>query len=241
MNQRSNRLVIFWYEVVVLVALGWLAWAFLTKHASVSLLPPTLGIMPTGILWYGALGGVLISLTGVHEHRYDWDERFWPWYVTRPIIGATVATVAVLALQSGVLAIGASLPTASEGTPQHILYYLVAFVTGYRESTFRDLVKRLADVLFTSKETAAAPVIEAVTPKRGAAGAEVTIAGSGLSGVQLVRFGGVEAPSFRVASDGELHATVPAPPAGPPVEAVDVTVQTGTASRSARGAFTYEA
>lgn len=56
------------------------------------------------------------------------------------------------------------------------------------------------------------PQVSSVSPAAGplAGGGQVTVSGSGLSGVSAVSFGSVPASSFRVASDGELLATVPA-------------------------------
>src|SRR5579872_6180644 len=43
-------------------------------------LPPTLGGLPIGVPWFGALGAVLISLTGTFDHQKDWDSSWNPWH-----------------------------------------------------------------------------------------------------------------------------------------------------------------
>jgi hypothetical protein len=88
------------------------------------------------------LGAVLISLTGIFEHEHDWDEGLWPWHLARPLIGMGLAVVSVLILQAGILAVGAT-PQPQPTIPKNLLYYLVAFSVGYREQTFRELIKRL--------------------------------------------------------------------------------------------------
>ncbi len=80
---------------------------------------PFYGPIPSGVLWFGALGGVLISFVGIHEHRHDWDPKFLSWHLARPFVGAAVAVVAVLIVMSGILAVGSSpIPGATQaGTP----------------------------------------------------------------------------------------------------------------------------
>lgn len=143
----SSRVVIFWLQIAYLAALVAIAYFVNSGTIAVS---EMFGPIPRGIVWFGALGGVLISLSGVFEHHKDWDPSYWPWHVSRPLVGATFACVAVIAFQSGVLAIGGSVVTGS--SDKFLLYYLVAFVVGYREETFGRLIKRLADVLLEPAE-----------------------------------------------------------------------------------------
>jgi len=32
--------------------------------------------VPVGVPWFGAVGAVLISLTGVFAHEHDWDPNY---------------------------------------------------------------------------------------------------------------------------------------------------------------------
>jgi hypothetical protein len=241
----TNRITIFWIEVGFLLFLGLLAWAYFTPGAPASLrAPAAFGIMPSGVLWFGALGGVLISLAGVHEHRYNWDPRFWTWHLIRPVVGAAVGTIAVLIIMSGILAIGAD-PTPAEGAEgeaagldtKNIFYFLVAFIVGYREAHFRGLIKRLGDVFFTSAEPAKEAAIASVDPAVGpaAGGTRVQIAGSGLATATSVKFGDEDAPEFQMISDARIDATTPAGAAG----TVAVTVVTETSTVTG-GSFTYQ-
>ena len=231
---RSRRLV-FWLQVVYLAALALVAWLYLTDA-----LPPwfdapeMLGPLPIGVLWYGALGGVIISFTGVFEHRYDWDPRYLFWHVARPLIGAFVAVIAVLIVQSGILATGAD-PAEQQTQTQNLFYYVVAFLVGYREETFRGLMKRIADVAFTSSTEGAVPVIVGVEPQHGLPDTDVTIKGSGFARARLVRFGSHESSSFRINSDADIAARVPAG-AGP----VAVTVLNDRGAATVAQAFTID-
>jgi len=218
--------------------------------------------MPVGVPWFGALGAVLISLTGVFEHEQDWDASYWPWHVARPLIGVAVAVVSVLILQAGVLAVGSTpipsastpTPTAASGQatptptptppasstqnqttnpkiPTNLLYYLVAFLVGYREETFRELMKRLVDIILAPGDgKAAPPTIHDVNPVQAPHGTPtpVTITGSGFTSTQSVKFGGTAA-QFTVNGDSKITATTPTPPnAGPAV--ITVTTKSGSTS-----------
>jgi hypothetical protein len=247
-REPGNRIAIFWLELGYLIALAVLAWAYFTPAAPDWLRAPgSFGVIPSGVLWFGALGGVLISLVGVHEHRYHWDSRYWTWYIVRPFIGAAVGLVAVIIVMAGILAIGVEpVPTApaSEGpavppaTPvadtKNMFYFLVAFVVGYREMHFRDLIKRLGDVLFTTREKASTADILDIEPDEGpaAGGTAIRITGSGFDGVSAVRFGAAEA-AFQEVSDAQLDATTP-----PGVGTVSVTVVTSKGTITG-GEFTY--
>jgi hypothetical protein len=238
-RENAQRLYIFWYQLAWLGLIAWTGWLVVTNQPILGYpIPPTLRIVPTAVPWYGALGGVMISLVGVHEHRYDWDQRYWTWYVARPFVGAFVAIVAVLIFQSGILAVGLnpSAPSATPAVPQDLFYYVLAFVTGYREDSFRQLIKRVADVLLTSKEHANPPLITDVDPPSAPAGASVAIRGSGFTGAQVIRFGGVEA-DFKFASDAQLDAIVPVLDAA---GLVDITVATQETSITQPDMFTFE-
>jgi len=186
--------------------------------------------------WFGALGAVVISLVGTTEHRQDWDPsyRFWHW--SRPLLGASFGSISVLIFQAGILAVG-STPTANAASiPRNLLYYLVAFVVGYREETFRELVKRVTDIILSPGTTAAGPAAGSPAPQDGpaAGGTSVTLLGSGLSNVDTVRFGTVPA-KFRI--DGDSQITVTSPP-GNAGASVTVTVAAKSATAMA-GTFSY--
>jgi hypothetical protein len=141
-----SRIAVFWIQVTylaVLAAIGY--WAVVGPTPPGLSFPALLGVVPSGVLWFGALGGVMISLTGVFEHRRDWDRDYWTWHVARPFVGAAIATVAVITFQCGVLAVGSS--ANPSGPTANLFYYLVAFVVGYREETARTLMKRVVDVI----------------------------------------------------------------------------------------------
>ncbi len=226
-KERDNRIAVFWLEVLYLLILAVLAWAYFTPTAPPELRAPgSFGPIPSGVIWFGALGGVLISLHGVHTHRNNWEPRYWTWHLIRPFVGAAVGVVAVIIVMAGILAIGVE--PSSDVATKDLLYFLIAFVVGYREMHFRDMIKRLGDVIFTSEDTTPTAAIVGLDPDEGpaAGGTAVTVTGSGFDGASAVRFGSVDAV-FEVVSDTQILATSPAGAVGP----VPVTVVTsnGTA------------
>jgi hypothetical protein len=234
LSRLGGRAALFWLSLLYLLGLGVVAWLYFTDRLS---LPGAVGSEPTaGILWFGALGGVLLSLSGVFDHPYDWDDAYRLWHIARPFVGAAVGLVAVLIVQAGILAVGqdpTQAPTRSESASKFILYYLVAFLVGYREETFRELIKRLADVILTPSPTAggSAPTLTAVNPSEGSAtgGESVTITGTGLVGTRVVKFGTTSGPRFAVTSDTELVAETPPGSANSQVQ-VTITTKAGPAT-----------
>jgi hypothetical protein len=235
-----SRVSIFVVQIVWLVILGALASAFFIQR---SLIPfgDSLGSVPLAVIWFGALGAVLISLTGIVEHAHDWDPSLALWHLSRPLVGASLAVVGVLIVQSGVLAAGSTPGNAAgsapvSGLPKNLLYYLVAFLVGYREETFRELIKRLVDLIFTPAVAKAAATITGLVPVTAAAagGGAVVISGFGFTGATAVTFGSSSAV-FKVDSDNQITATLPAGTQG---QTVMVTVKGKTGSATASFQYT---
>ena len=67
--------------------------------------------------------------------------------------------IAYLVFKIGVLSLQLD-PYAAEN---NILYYVIAFAVGYREATFRELMKRLGEVILTPGQSA--PAISGVFPE----------------------------------------------------------------------------
>jgi hypothetical protein len=208
----GSRVQVFWLEMTYLGLLALFALLYLAGGVPAWMTGSILYV-PAGVLFFGAVGGVTISLNGVFTHMSDWDPRYGLWHTARPFVGATAAFVAVLIFHAGVLSIGATAPAsggATDNPPKYVLYYVVAFVVGYRESTFRELIGRAADLVLKSQAPGVGlPMIGALDPvSLPIAGGHVKITGSGLTGTQWVRFGTQDA-TFIVSSDGEIDVTVP--------------------------------
>jgi len=104
--------------------------------------PHDIGPVPLAVAWWGAVGAVIISLQGVFLHNHSWDHSYNYWHIARPLLGAALGTVAFLIFIAVIDATG-----ARARDHRSVVYYLVAFLIGYREETFRNLIKRATDVL----------------------------------------------------------------------------------------------
>jgi hypothetical protein len=231
----GSQPAIFSLQILYLTLLATLAIIFFTNRDLIDL-PSSLGPVPVPVPWFGALGAVLISLVGVTQHRHDWDPgyRFWHW--ARPLLGASFGAISVLIFEAGILAVGTA-PSASTGNiPKDLLYYLIAFLVGYREETFRELVKRLTDIVFSPGQSGGTVVVNSMAPQVGSAagGTTVTLLGNGFDNTDNVRYGSAQA-QFHIDGDGQLTVTSPPGLAG---STVNVAVATKSASVIA-GAFTY--
>lgn len=128
------------------------------------------GILPVAVPWFGALGAVTISLEGVFLWNSQWDSKFNYWHIGRPLFGAVLGIVAFFLFVVIVSASGSApkfLDDRSAPAKDYIIFYVVAFLVGYREETFRELIKRATDLIL--KPSAAPAAAPAVTFKVGGA------------------------------------------------------------------------
>ena len=112
------------------------------------------GRLPVAIVWFGAVGGSLASLTGIFwHHRVDWKGSYDLWHKMRPWTGLVMGSMgAFLLLVSTELATAGSTASGARATAPTAfnpdVYYAAAFLAGFAESPFRALVKRLTDAVF---------------------------------------------------------------------------------------------
>ncbi|MFD2081339.1 hypothetical protein SAMN05421678_12614 [Actinopolymorpha cephalotaxi] len=155
---RWSPLVFLVYQVAWITALVALMVAATRGKAA----PPSYSwdhVVPLWVPWAGALGGSTISVVGVVSHSREWDGLgFAYWHLARPILGMITGSVAVLVLLFVLKGIAPDVIPASDEnyTPGGTaVLFVIAFVVGYREETFRELVKRVVDVLLGPGEKAA--------------------------------------------------------------------------------------
>ena len=127
-----------------------------------------LSVIPYWVPWAGALGGVSISLVGVARYSGEnWDPgRYAYWHLARPFLGGIFGTFAVLIVVL-VLKTVTTFDTKVPYTPQGVAVLCVfAFVVGFREETFRELVLKVVDVILSPGPpgTAAATALVAFVP-----------------------------------------------------------------------------
>ena len=124
---------------------------------------PIGGIVPVAVPWFGALGAVTISIYGIVDNYNSWQSKWNLWHIVRPVVGAILGTVAFL-IFVGVIQASGNTPTvtttATGGNAVKVItYLLVAFVVGYREDTFRTLIKKVVDILLSPGDTVNQPTV----------------------------------------------------------------------------------
>jgi hypothetical protein len=115
------------------------------------------GILPIGVPWFGALGAVTISLYGVFSHNKNWDTQWNYWHLARPFVGTILGAIAYLILFGVVRATspaGAAPDSLIGQEDTQIPYYVLAFIVGFREATFRRLITRATDLLLGAEPRA---------------------------------------------------------------------------------------
>jgi hypothetical protein len=173
------------YQAALMLASLVLLWTFTTG----ALHAPHAGwedVVPLWVPFGGWLGGITISIVGVAMHTQDWNrQKYGYWHLARPALGmltGTVAVLIVLFVLKGVA--GSTIPSGADTySPSGIaVLFVLAFVVGYREETFRALITRVVDVILSPGDKAAeqgvalVPALTVLTTKAlGTASAAVTL------------------------------------------------------------------
>lgn len=133
---------------IFVVALAWMllliaaffVWVNMAEFRD--LLPDELGPLPVETIWFGAVGGMLVSMGGIYRHNAEWDHSYDYWHYTRPLLGAFIGVLGCLTF---IVLTEASTRTPIEANPT--FYSVIALVIGYREESFRTLVTRVTDMI----------------------------------------------------------------------------------------------
>lgn len=167
-------------------------------------------------IWFGALGGIIISLKGVYDHAVGgapWNDSFNLWHIGRPVSGGIAGLMTFLLLQ-----------LASSSIPSEAVAYAAAFIFGTQERRFFDLLSEVARLIVQvpSEKTPTPLTVASITPAQGAANTSVTIAGTGFDLKATAALGGTSIGNLAVKNATTITGVVPARPAG--AELVDVVV-----------------
>ncbi len=84
----------------------------------------------------------MASLFGVFVHNQDWDHSYDYWYYSRPLFGAVTGSVGAL-LYLVLLDLG----TTNAVKVDHLTFYAAAFVFGFADKAFMQILKSVTDVI----------------------------------------------------------------------------------------------
>jgi hypothetical protein len=104
---------------------------------------PALGPIPIQVAWFGATGGVLAGLGGIYYHNMGWNPAYNFWHYSRPLVGGIVGGIGSLLFYVSV-----SVGTKNPVVPNVLTFDAVAFILGFADDAFRDLIKRVTTLLF---------------------------------------------------------------------------------------------
>jgi hypothetical protein len=206
----TSRTLIFIYDVLVFFVLLVLAWAywFTTSDGGYVfrwLVPPALTGVPAEAFWFGALGGVVVSMKGIYENGPgDWQRSYNLWHFGRPISGGIAGGMTYLLL---------SVVNAGSTAPSGPVVMAAAFVIGTQDKRFFALLYEVAKVVVQlpgeAKESTVVTVSE-VAPPKGAAGEEVVLRGAGFDPAVSVYFGTSKLQDVVINREGTvIKGTVP--------------------------------
>ena len=133
---------IFYLELGYIVALIALFAVYATWSWARNAVPANLGPLPLGVIWFGSAGGVVAGFRGIYSHNNEWNSSFDYWHYTRPIFGAITGAI-------GSLIYWVSLHLGSTNTIKvdRYTFYVVAFVLGFSDKAFIELLKNVTDVI----------------------------------------------------------------------------------------------
>jgi hypothetical protein len=140
---------IFVLEMVYLILLMATFVVYKTDHAFRAAVP-SLGPVPSAVVWFGATGGVLAGLGGIYFHNANWDHAYDYWHYSRPFVGAIVGGIGALLYYVSI-----SLGSTKGITPNAITFDVVAFLLAFADEAFRGLITKLTKLLFGAGDTTA--------------------------------------------------------------------------------------
>jgi hypothetical protein len=103
------------------------------------------GEMPVSVIWFGALGGTMASLNGIFMHGNDWNDSYDLWHKLSAPVGAVIGLLSYILL---VALINSTSGSSSINTNAIITFDLAAFILGYSQQHFQQLLDKAFGVIF---------------------------------------------------------------------------------------------
>jgi IPT/TIG domain len=212
---RLSRTGIFSYDIVVLTILALLGAWYVEFPETLKLNDPYK--LAVESMWFGSLGGVIISLKGIYDHSAGpdgWDPSYNLWHLGRPLSGAVAGLMTVVLLQV----------VNSNGGLTKPVVYAAAFIFGTQERRFFNFLYEVARLIVQVPEEAKSGfVLTEIQPTEGSAGSVIVATGQGFERTATVKLGAAAVEKLVVSSDGTTAAgIIPARPLG--ADVVDVSV-----------------
>ena len=99
--------------------------------------------IPTSVIWFGALGGVITSLQGIFAYNKKWDHSYTIWHVFAGVVGAVYGLASYLFL--------VVIIKSADGSIQPInapVFALAALAIGYSQSKFHSMMDQVFSIIF---------------------------------------------------------------------------------------------
>lgn len=122
--------------------------------------------IPVEVPWFGAIGGCLASLGGIFFYNRKWKASYNLWHPVKPLVGAVTGGISCMLL---VVTLRAATSNTKIKTDP-ITFDTAAFLFGYAESAFRQLVKNVTDILIKPGPTTPPPAGPSDAGASGATG-----------------------------------------------------------------------
>lgn len=120
------------------------------------------GILPLGVAWFGAIGAIMSAYEGVFWQSLQgkWQSSWNYWHIVYPFIGAIYAIIGyfIFLVLFNTATTGTNAengfvtPTLQTPVINVLIYYVLAFLIGFRQQYFSQLINRIAGLIFTSDQ-----------------------------------------------------------------------------------------
>jgi len=202
--ESPTRQAIFWYNIgtiALLIAIAIIYFLFRAKVRPYIVDVDRVVALAARAMWFGALGGVVISLKGVYDHTAKtggWDDGYNLWHIGRPLSGAIVGVVTVL------------LFSAINKEVSEPAVYAAAFIFGTQEKRFFNFLYEVARLVVQvpNEQAEGGLQVADVYPPEGSEGATLIIKGRGFEQGAAVKLGTAALGNVTVAKDGTAVAGV---------------------------------
>jgi hypothetical protein len=130
-------LAVFYLSALITLFIVYVSWSAFRSNA-----PSSFGQIPVGVVWFGAIGAEVISLYGIFVHNHEWKASYNYWHYIRPLFGAVTGSIGAL-----LYLVALQLGSKGKVTVDPLTFYAVAFIFGFADKSFLQMVKNVTDVI----------------------------------------------------------------------------------------------